>query len=172
MEVCGQLFTRSVLARIGEAVAREPGLSRSALSRRVCLYPLCPDWRTRLGGVAPVASTSDWAEEEFGGAPLGDRHLERRLLSLARDWYAQPQAQLPQACASRAKTKATYRFFDHPRIHMNSLLAAHYDATARRVAAQPVVLAVQDSTSLNYSAHPATEGLGPLNTKSDGSIGL
>ena len=141
-------------------------------ARAVYLYALSRDWRERLGGVAPLPAPDDWAEQEFGGAPLGDRRLVQRLLSLARDCYARPQAQLPQACGSRAKTKAAYRFFDHPRITMRSLLAPHYESTARRAAEQPVVLAVQDSTSLNYSAHPATEGLGPLNTRADSSIGL
>ena len=145
---------------------------RAGSAKAVYLYPLCAPWRAQLGGVEPGANAPDWAEEEFGGVELGDRRLEQRLLSLARDCYARPQAQLPQACGSRAKTKAAYRFFDHPRIRMHSLLAPHYEATARRVAEQPVVLAVQDSSSLNYSAHPTTAGLGPLNTQSDNSIGL
>jgi hypothetical protein len=34
------------------------------------------------------------------------------------------------------------------------------------------VLAVQDSTSLNYSAHPMTEGLGPVGSKSQGGLGI
>jgi len=141
-------------------------------AKAIYLYPLCRDWRERLGGVEPPPAPEDWAAEEFGAASLGDRRLVQRLLSLARDCYARPQAQLPQACGSRAKTKAAYRFLDHPRITMRSLLAPHYEATARRAAEQSVVLAVQDSSSLNYSAHPATEGLGPLNTRADRSIGL
>jgi len=34
------------------------------------------------------------------------------------------------------------------------------------------MLAVQDTTTLNYSAHPATENLGPIGSWRDGSIGL
>jgi len=34
------------------------------------------------------------------------------------------------------------------------------------------VLAVQDTTTLNYTAHPGTAGLGPINTKSDQAVGL
>lgn len=55
---------------------------------------------------------------------------------------------------------------------MQTLLDSHYEATAGRVADQPVVLVVQDSTGLNYTAHPVTEALGPLNTRADGSLGL
>ena len=136
------------------------------------VYPLCRNWRTQLGGRPPPEAESDWAVEEFGGVRLGDARLVQRLQTLARDLYARPQAQLPQACGSRAKTKAAYRFLDHPRVQLDTLLSPHYEATRRRMAEVPVVLAVQDSTSLNYQAHPATEGLGPLNTRADGSIGL
>jgi len=144
----------------------------SATPKAVYLYPLCPQWRERLGGRTPPTPTRDWAAAELAGAKLGDRRLTERLLTLARDCYARPQAQLPQACATRAKTKAAYRFFDHARVTLQSLLAPHYQATAERAAAQAVVLAVQDSSGLNYTAHPATEGLGPLNTKADASLGL
>ena len=121
----------------------DPGRCAAAGAKAVYLYPLCRDWRARLGGEAPQPSSPDWAEAELGAAELGDRRLSERLLTLARDCYARPQAQLPQACGSRAKTKAAYRFFDHERVCMDTLLAPHYQATAARAAEQPVVLAVQ-----------------------------
>jgi uncharacterized protein DUF4338/transposase Tn5 family protein/transposase-like protein len=120
----------------------------------------------------PPPPPADWAEEEFVGAPLQEARLQRRLCILARDLYARPRAQLPQACGSRAKTKAAYRFLSHPRVSMPALLQSHYQATAQRVAAEPVVLAVQDTTSLNYSAHPATEMLGLIGTEPTGPIGM
>ncbi len=154
---------------------------RSSSPKGVYLYPLCRDWRDRLGGQAPGpkamgqsqgAQEQDWTDEEFGAVELGDVRLNRRLRQLARDLYGSPQAQLPQACGSRAKTKAAYRFLDNKRVKLDTLLTAHHEATARRMSEASVVLAVQDSTSLNYSAHPLTEGLGPLNTRADQSIGL
>jgi hypothetical protein len=94
------------------------------------------------------------------------------LLTIARDLYARPQAQIPEACQSRAKTKATYRFFDHPKTGMEILLVPHYQATRRRIIEHKIILAVQDTTSLNYTAHPTTEDLGPISTQVDGSMGL
>jgi hypothetical protein len=41
-----------------------------------------------------------------------------------------------------------------------------------RMQREKVVLSVQDTTYLNYSAHPATENLGPIGTSADGAIGL
>jgi hypothetical protein len=121
---------------------------------------------------APAGGAKDWAEGEFGRARLPDQRLRKRLLTMARDLYARPQAQIPEACQSRAKTKAAYRFFDHAETGMEILLEPHYQATQQRLSEEKIILAVQDSTSLNYTAHPATDDLGPLSTRVDGSMGL
>ncbi len=160
--------------------------ARARSCKDVYLLPLQEDFRQLLGrepgpgevaparyAPRPARSPEDWAEEEFGSAALGDRRLERRLQQMARDFAARPQASIPQACGTRAKTKAAYRFLDHKGVTMEEILKPHYLATARRVAAHPVVLAVQDTTFLNYSAHPLTEGLGQIGTNSQqGLLGL
>jgi len=142
--------------------------------RQVWVYALHPQARQRLGGRAPAPPPppADWAEEEWGGACLGDERLRERLLILGRDFYARPQANLPQACQSRAKSKAAYRFFDHAEACMDVLRAPHYEATRQRIAAEPLVFAVQDTTSLNYSTHLDTDELGPIGSKKEGSVGL
>lgn len=91
---------------------------------------------------------------------------------LARDFYARPTANLPQCCASRAKTKAAYRFLEHEHTTMHTLLQPHYRATEARLAHEAVVLAVQDTTSLNYTTHAATDGLGPIGSWPKGPQGL
>src|SRR5215475_2746322 len=45
---------------------------------------------------SPSKKHDDWAQEEFGAAKLADERLNRRLLTLARDFYERPQANLPQ----------------------------------------------------------------------------
>jgi hypothetical protein len=55
---------------------------------------------------------------------------------------------------------------------MEATLEAHYQATVARMRQEAVILAVQDTTSLNYTAHSATENLGPIGSRKDGSIGL
>jgi len=148
----------------------------------IWVYPLQSHWQAMLqanGGASlphgPVhrsAAPVDWAEEEFGGCVLADARLQRRLLSLARDFYARPSANVAQACASRAKTKAAYRFLDHDQTTMDTLLQPHFLATEGRVCAESIVLAVQDTTSLNYTAHAATEGMGPIGSSVNGPQGL
>jgi hypothetical protein len=153
---------------------------QTASVKRIFVYALEPEAQHRLceTGVEAIApapqrpAAQDWAEEEFGRVQLGHRRLGKRLLLIARDFYARPQAQIPQACQSRARTKAAYRFFQHPGTTMEALLEPHIEATQQRIQKEKVVLAVQDTTSLNYSTHPATEGLGPIGGSPDGIIGL
>ncbi len=123
--------------------------------------------------IAPTASNEyeDWAQKELGHAQLRDRRLVHRLVTIARDWYARPQAAIPQACGSRAKMKAAYRFFENGEHAMNATLKAHYDSSVSRIKNHSVVLAVQDTTSLNYSTHPATRDLGFIGSNKE-SFGL
>ncbi len=152
----------------------------------IYLYPLQPHCQKMLceePGPARLCPTPcgkppkpprDWAEEEFGKVRLRDRRHRERLFTVARDFYAQPQANIPQACGSRAKTKAAYRFFKHKAVSMNSLLSSHYHSTMERIAREKiaVVLAVQDTTSFNYDTHADMAGLGPINTHVDGAQGI
>jgi len=151
----------------------------------IYVYPLREDAATILRQkqmvytevtATPVAvarpQPRDWAEEEFGAAELGDQRRMQRLMMIARDFYARPQANIPQACQTRAKTKAAYRFFDDEKHTMEKLMAPHYESTRHRAAQEKVVLAVQDTTFLNYNAHPATENLGSIASTKDGALGL
>src|SRR5204863_2104830 len=122
--------------------------------------------------VAAKRQPEDWAEAEFGSVDVGDRRLNRRAVEIARDFYARPQAQIPQACQTRARTKAAYRFFRHPSTTMDDLLEAHRESSYERIAANKIVLCPQDTTSLNYSTHPATENLVPIGSKNEGITGL
>lgn len=124
-------------------------------------------WRT-----AESPPVDDWAFQEWGNAPLGDVRLVGRLVTLGRDRYARPQASIPQTCCSRSKTKAAYRLFDHKKAALQNILALHIEATTSRIAREKVVLALQDTSSLNYSTHPATENLGPIGSSPTGIIGL
>lgn len=115
------------------------------------------------GSAARVAEGVDWAAEEFGAAELGDARLTLRLVEMARLVGAQPSASLPQACAGEpGALKAAYRFFDNTGVEAQAILASHVQATSARLVGESLVLAVQDTTYLDYSSHPATTGLGPL----------
>ena len=109
----------------------------------IYVYPLHPDARQILCGEVfsgrikciseKETPPQDWPEEELAQADLGDRRLEKRLVSILRDFYARPQANIPQACQTRAKTKATYRFLEHPEMTLDKILHSHYETTLQRL---------------------------------------
>lgn len=107
-----------------------------------------------------------WAEREFGTAELGDQRLNKRLTMIANFFTNSPTLSIPQACGSWKVTKATYRFFDNDRIKEKEIQASHLNATEKRGANQRTVLAIQDTTQLDFTHHPGTEGLGLLSDES------
>ena len=114
------------------AVGRTAGRGRFApadaprRSRKlIFVRPLRPDWRERLGVPdpripAPVEPADGldrdrWAALEFGGAPLGDARLARRLVTCATLQAEAPMDSFPGAAqGARALVKGWYRFLDHP----------------------------------------------------------
>jgi len=103
-----------------------------------------------------------WAQDEFGAADLGDVRRNARLVQLASVLGAQPSASLPDATDDPATLKAAYRFFDNDYVRAEAMLESHVQSTKRRMQAVELVLAVQDTTYLDWTDHPATTGLGPL----------
>ena len=104
----------------------------------------------------------NWAEQEFVDAHLGDKRLEKRMIEIAKAFMEHPEAQIPQAMGNWARTKAAYRFFDQPKVTMEKILEPHRKATSQRLKGQRVALAIQDTSFIDYTDHPATEGLGLL----------
>jgi hypothetical protein len=156
---------------------------RSEGPKDLYVYPLSTDFRhvlcreperRRLGEWTRASAPADWAEEELGALDVADERLRDRAYTIARDFFARPRANIPQACnGSLAKTRAAYRFFRNPQVDMDTILFSHAQATVDRIRAHPVVLAVQDTTDLDYTHHAlATLDLGPLQSIDDLTVGL
>lgn len=97
---------------------------------------------------------------------LGDPRRARRLDGLVATLAARPGARPAAASGSWAVTKAAYRFWDAEQVSAAAIRAAHTATTRARVSAEPVVLAVQDTTEVDLTTHRATTGLGPLSAPS------
>jgi hypothetical protein len=111
-----------------------------------------------------------WASTELRYAHLGDQRLDARLAQLVAALADRPEASVPQPTQTWAATKAAYRFWDNDRIDPDDILTAHRLATLQRLPQAGPLLALQDTTALDFTAHPATAGLGYLTAA--GSHGL
>lgn len=103
-----------------------------------------------------------WAVEEARGARLGDRRRTHRLAHLLSALAVRPGDSLPAACATPAATKAAYRFLANDAIDTAAILASHIAATTDRLRGEATLLALQDTTTLDFSAHAALADVGPL----------
>lgn len=160
---------------VGDTAGRRDGRAK-----RIFLYPLARRWRQvlctepprRLAERPRPEAPAHWAEAEFGTARLYDARLKQRLYTIAQDFYQHPQANIPEACGSKARTVGAYRFFHNPKVTLDVVLTPHTEATIERMKRHRVVLVPQDTTTLDYSTHPLTDGLGPTNTQGDHARGL
>lgn len=150
--------------------------------KAIYVYPLECDFRKRmglsssagLGALSPAEGleTDSWAQNEFGGAPLGDVRLSRRLVNVAAEKAEMPhRAYSGVAKGDWPKTKAYYRMIDQPEessVTMSNILLPHRQRTIQRMQGQKTVLCVQDGSDLNYNNLDQCEGLGDISKNQTG----
>ena len=113
-----------------------------------------------------------WSQQEFETLDLGDKRLTQRLIDVAEELSASPQSAIHAACGDWAGAKAAYRLFDNEKVTAETILSPHFQRTVERVSEHKRVFAVQDTTYLDYTHHPLTEGLGPIGTPSQQIYGF
>jgi hypothetical protein len=110
-------------------------------------------------------SNAVWAQRVAAAAALPDQRLNSRLSAIIADALDSPAASIPQATGGDAgQAKATYRFYQNPRVtsaHLNQGTALE---TAERCLEQPTILVVQDTTTLNFTALQRMAELGPIDS--------
>ena len=106
-----------------------------------------------------------WAEQVAAGADLPDRRLESRLTAILVDTSERPSASITQAAGDDGQAKATYRFYANERTATEALHRGVALEAAQRSLDQDVLLIVQDTTTLNFTAlqHTIPE-LGPIDS--------
>lgn len=108
------------------------------------------------------AQPSAWIRTELASVSFGGERLTKRAFKLVECLAAQPQHSIPHAMGTWSNTKAAYRFLRNPNVTPVRIPEPHRASTSARIASERVVLAVQDTTELNYTHLPATEGLGTI----------
>lgn len=161
--------------RLGQSKGRgrdDPQRQCSQSPKDVWVYELTPQARAALQTCAleVLAPRSvfapplhaDWAQEEMAAVDLGDQRLNARAIRILRQRWARPARSFYCSFDSPAETKGAYQLVENPRAQMTlpHLLAPHQLQTARRMAAEKVVLLAQDTTILSYPSLRQTTGLG------------
>jgi hypothetical protein len=115
---------------------------------------------------------SAWSKEEFWGIDFNDKRLTNRFIKLSEAFLNRPSVPINQACEDWSDTKAAYRLFDNQKVTPQEILRVHQTRTQERMRDYPLVLAVQDTTYLDYTHHPKKKGLGPIGSSKQNTEGL
>jgi len=103
------------------------------------------------------------AAQELAGADLGDQRRTVRLGVISERLEAEPAKSFPRSMGSDAALEAFYRFINNEGFGAQDILAPHVAATLKRSTAAGTVIAVHDTTYLEYRS--AREDLGPTTSK-------
>jgi len=171
---------------VGESSGRgrngpnEPKVAR----KEVYVYELNRRWREQMGIVpkherlAPVSleeslHSEQWVETEFREANLGHQDATQRLLRIAQAKAQNPSASYAECFAgNRHELKAYYRFIGQKREQMSpaGILGGHRRQTIRRIKGYRRVLAIQDTTDLDFSARLHCNDLGDIGKNQTGAV--
>jgi len=157
--------------------------ARKVSVKQLYVLVLDKDFRTRLPvptGSVPVPLPWDagleperWAEQEFGGAPLGDRRRTKRLIQSATEMAKSPTASFPCSVkGDKHVIKGHYRLIDQPddsAVTMENMLLPHREQTVRRMMAHKAVLCIQDGTDLDYNGINGGVGFGVIGSNQTGA---
>jgi len=167
------------------------GLGRNAHGNRpsktpkaVYVYELTRDWRSHMGlpplseRIKPVSleeafHNGNWVEAEFGNVDLGHKDREQRLVRIVTAKAQQPSAPYTECFAgNRHELKAYYRFIDSEAEEVNpeSILHGHRERTIGRMKKCERVLAIQDTTDLDFSERLHCNGLGDIGKNQTGAV--
>ena len=107
--------------------------------------------------------------EEFAGLDFNSSRLEKRFIRTMETLAGQPDKSIWFSSENRAESKAIYRMLGNENLDREEILRSHRQATIRRmVQADKTILAVQDTTSLNYNTQTKMEGIGYISDKTLG----
>ncbi len=124
---------------------------------------LCTRKRPAIGGHAGAydGQDVDWAQREYGRTRHTDGRVRRLIVDMGRAWSQTLGEEIPVMFPEMAEQKAAYRLMSNPRISMDHIMEPHDEATVDRCREEAFILAIQDTTSLNFTGLKATEGRVP-----------
>ena len=110
--------------------------------------------------------TNEWAKQQWGSSELGDSRLTARSIEIGQRMAEHPGKSLQGQMDGWAGTVAASRLLSNENVKAEELWRPHLEATRAEAELEAgVVLFVQDWTTLDYTAHPATTGIGPVGSR-------
>lgn len=111
-------------------------------------------------GLVNSQSSSDYFNKHFGNIDFGSKRIDNRFI-LSMCMLAQnPDQSILMATGSRSNAKAIYRMLANDKFDTEVIIRSHLEGCESVFKEQNILLAIQDTMSVNYNSHHKTEGLG------------
>jgi Transposase DNA-binding len=107
-----------------------------------------------------MAKLEDWVSQEIHYSAFDDFRHGKRLRAVVRCLSKHPSQSVPQASEDRSQSQSIYRLWANKRVKPEQIRASHRMSVIDRINQQQIVLAIQDTTDLDFTSHPQTSGLG------------
>jgi hypothetical protein len=102
-------------------------------------------------------------EQELATLRLGDTRLDNRFRKVMQRFLEHPGESINGSSSNWAESKAAYRLYSNDALTEKKILSAHRDQIrARAQTGVGDLISIQDTTSLSYTMHFHTEGLGSI----------
>ncbi|WP_248785010.1 IS4 family transposase [Escherichia coli] len=105
-----------------------------------------------------------WDNEQSGHARLGDPRRTRRLVSLTSSLAQHAGLSIVKSSQSTAQVEGAYRLIRNPSVSPQAIAEAGFTATVRACEAHPLLLALEDTTTINFSHSTASDDQGNTTT--------
>lgn len=112
-----------------------------------------------------------WGSQNFAECKLGDKRLNQRALEISKALVVGFGQALSMIFTKQNPLKRVYEFLANPKAQFSKLAQPHWQNTAREAQNLPIVLAVGDTTFLDYKNIKAKrDGYGPIGNGGNGLI--
>lgn len=106
-------------------------------------------------------------EKEFEGLDFNSSRLENRFVKTMETLSKHPGKSIWFCSGNRGEAKAIYRMLGNESVDREEILRVHREETIKRILSveSKTILAIQDTTILNYNTHKKTKGIGYVSDK-------
>jgi IS4 transposase len=105
---------------------------------------------------------------EFDGIDLGDKRLDKRSKKLLDAMSSSPGRTIPQNFQTWAEIKSCYNFLSNPKTTPLKIFRPHRTKVLKRIQEHPIVLCLNDTTSMNYTSKVSMKEKGSIGKNIDG----
>ena len=108
--------------------------------------------------------------KEFEAIEFNSKRLKARFIKTMEKLEKDPEHSILTSMGSRSEAKAVYRMLGNEKFSCEEIQRVHKASTIERMIdnQEQIILAVQDTTSVNYHTHNKTKGLGYNSEKTRG----